>query len=108
MIPLMTEEYWRNSQFSIASYYGGCIINNESYKVVNKHGITVEELSDPNSPHYVGDGETKAIQPGEPCDLVSVKWIPVYKKLGREKLIELLKNDVSLDEAKRIAKTVNK
>lgn len=102
MTALMTEEYWRNSQFSIAKYYGGLIINKEQYKVVNKHGITVEELSDPDSEYYVGDGETKAIQPGEPCDLVNVKWIPAYKKLGRERIIKLIEQGKTLDEVELI------
>ena len=31
------------------------------------------------------------IQPGEPCDLVMNEWIPIYRYLGREKTIELIK-----------------
>lgn len=93
----MTEEYWKNSQFSVAQYYGGMVFNGKHYSIVNKEGITVIELSDPDSPYYVpGD---KVIQPGEPCDLIMDEWIPVYKALGREKTIELVKSNTTLKEA---------
>ena len=94
---IMTEEYWRNSQFSIARFYGCITLNGKIFYVVNKEGITVFELSDPRSPHYV-EGE-KVIQPGEPCDLVQEDWIPIYKRLGRDKTIELVKNNTPLVEA---------
>lgn len=101
---IITEEYWANSQFSIARYYGGIRINGKEYKIVNKQGATLFELSDPDSPYYVGDGVKKAIEPGEPADLVLEEWIPIYKKLGRERTIELVKQGVSLAEAKKIRK----
>ena len=94
---IMTEEYWRNSQFSITRFYGCITLNGKIFYVVNKEGITVFELSDPRSPHYV-EGE-KVIQPGEPCDLVHEDWIPIYKGLGRDKTIELVKNNTPLVEA---------
>lgn len=94
---IMTEEYWRNSQFSVARFYGGMNLNGSRFSIVNKEGITVLELSDPSSPHHVkGD---KVIPPGEPCDLVREDWIPVYKALGRDRTIELVKSNTSLDEA---------
>lgn len=100
---LMTEEYWANSQLSIARYYGGCTIGKIDYRLVNKEGISVIELSDPDNKHYVGDNN-KAIEPGEPADLVQVKWIPVYRKLGRERFIELIKNNpkLTLAQAKKM------
>ena len=70
---LMTENQWANSQFSIAKYYGGVRING------------------------------MAIPPGEPVDLVLVEWIPIYKKLGRDRFIEIIDTGVSLEEAKGIA-----
>lgn len=92
----MAEEYWINSHFSIARHYGGMRVKNEGklveYKIVNKHGHTLWELSDPASPHYVGDGDTKAIPPGEPADLIREDFIPYYKALGREAFIEVLKS----------------
>lgn len=40
--------------------------------------------------------------PGEPADLVMDDWLPVYRSLGREEFIKLLKRGVSLEEAKSI------
>jgi hypothetical protein len=99
----MTEEYWANSQFSVARYYGGIQINGKIYKIVNKQGATIFELSNPNSPYYVGDGDKKAIEPGEPADLVMEEWIPIYKKLGRDRFIEIVKKNVSFKESKKLA-----
>ena len=99
---IMTEEYWANSYLSIARYYGGIKVHGDEYKIVNKEGVTLEELSNPRSKRYVKSG--MAIQPGEPADLVRKDWIPIYKKLGRDRTIELVKNGTSLKEAKKIAK----
>lgn len=98
---MLEESAWMNSQFSIARFYGGVKWNGKDYLLVNKEGITLEELSNPQSPHYVGDGEM-AIMPGEPADLVMDDWLPVYRSLGREEFIKLLKRGVSLEEAKSI------
>lgn len=100
---LMTEEYWANSQLSIARYYGGCTIGKIDYRIVNKEGISLFELSDPESEYYVGD-DKKAIEPGEPADLVQKVWIPIYRKLGRERFIELIKNNpkLTLAQAKKM------
>lgn len=99
---IIMEQYWANSYFSIARYYGGVKIDGHEYKIVNKEGVTLEELSNPSSKHYVKSG--KAIPPGEPADLVRKDWIPVYKKLGRDRTIKLVRDGVSLAGAKRIAK----
>lgn len=99
---IMTEKCWANSYFSIAKYYGGVKIDGHEYKIVNKEGVTLEELSNPSSKHYVKSG--KAIPPGEPADLVRKDWIPVYRKLGRDRTIKLVRDGVSLAEAKRIVK----
>lgn len=93
-----------NSQFSIDPFYGGVKWNGKDYLLVNKEGITLVELYNPQSPHYVGDGEM-AIMPGEPVDLVMDDWIPVYRSLGREEFIKLIKRGVSLEEAKRYVLT---
>lgn len=99
---IIMEQYWANSYFSIAKYYGGVKIDGHEYKIVNKEGVTLEELSNPSSKHYVKSG--KAIPPREPADLVRKDWIPVYRKLGRDRTLELVRDGVSLAEAKRIAK----
>lgn len=97
----MTEEYWVNSQFSIARHYGQIQINGKHYIIVNKQGLTIFELSNPQSKHYVGD-DKMAIEPGEPADLVRQEWIPVYKKLGRERFLEIIKQNMSLKDAKKL------
>lgn len=99
---LMTENQWANSQFSIAKYYGGIRINGKNYMICNKYGITLVELSNPDSKYYVGDNNM-AIPPGEPADLILEEWIPIYKKLGRDRFIEIIETGVSLEEAKGIA-----
>ena len=97
----------------VKMYQAGCdrcgqiTVNNHLYQVVNKHGITVFELSDPRSRHYVGDG-AMAIPPGQPCDLVRADWIPVYRALGRDRTIELVEAGTDIKEARRIAKEARK
>ena len=101
----MAEDYWANTQFSVARYSGGIKAFGHEYMIVNKQGITIFELSDPTSKHYVGDDE-KAINPGEPADLCRVDWIPIYKDLGRDKFIEYIKSNVpaDLEKAKEYVK----
>ena len=94
----MAEDYWANSHFSIARHYGGIKAFGYEYNIVNKHGITIFELSDPKSKHYVGD-KNMAIEPGEPADLCRVDWIPIYRALGRDAFMEYLKQDRTLEEA---------
>ena len=100
----MAEGYWANTQFSIARHYGQIEYNGKMYIIVNKQGLTIFELSDPKSKHYVGD-DNMAIPPGEPCDLVMAEWIPIYKALGRDEFVELLsKGHITLEEAKELIK----
>lgn len=105
---IMTEEYWANSQFSLARYYGGCKINGKNFRIVNQYGIDIFTLSTPGSPYYVGDNR-KAIEPGEPADLVQLDWIPIYKKLGREKFIKLIQDNpnITLTKAKELCNLTN-
>lgn len=86
----MTEEFWRDSQLSTARFYGGCVLDGETYSIVDKHGNTLLELS-------ARKKSGMAIEPGEPADLIMNKAIPAYKKLGRERFIELLKQGKDLD-----------
>lgn len=100
----MAEDYWANSYFSVARYTGRISFDGADYIIVNKSGSTIFELSDPDSKYYVGDGNM-AIPPGEPCDLVQEEWVPIYKKLGRDKFIELIKQDgITLKKAKELIK----
>ena len=88
---LMAEDYWRNSQFSIARLYGviNVKIGNENieYIIVNKEGKDIFECSK----QAQKAGRAKAIEPGEPVDLLDRRYIPVYRKMGREAFIKMIK-----------------
>lgn len=106
-VPIIMEEaYWRNSYLSVVRYYGAVTINKKEYSIVNKEGITLLELSDPSSPHYVTEG--MAIPPGESADLILDTWIPVYKALGRKKTFEIVESGKTLGEALLMVKEVKK
>jgi hypothetical protein len=74
--PIVIErEAWINSQLSIARFTGGVALNGKEYYLVMGYD-----------------------------DLVCEDWVLVYANLGREKTIELLKNDTPLREAKKLLK----
>ena len=76
MTPILIEEaYWMNSQLSVARFYGGIKFNGEEYFIVPPKN-----------------------------DLLLKDWVPVYKKLGRERTIGLIKNGTSLEVAKEMIK----
>ena len=81
---LFTEEQWRNSQLSIARFYGGVTINSAEYVILNKDGKDIFECS--KEAELLGQNE--AIPAGEPADLVNVRFKREYRKLGREKFLE--------------------
>lgn len=102
---LMEEDYWRNSQFSIAKYYGeinvkigGETIN---YVIVNKEGKDIFECSK----EAQKAGREKAIEPGDPVDLIDRRYIPVYRKMGREAFIKMIKrhHDLTPETAMELA-----
>lgn len=97
---LMTEEFWANSQLSIARYYGEIIFDGRKYIIVDKHGRDLFECS------AIADkeGREKAIEPGEPADLILATLRFAYRKLGRERIIELIKDGKTDDEIKALAK----
>lgn len=87
-IPIcMTEEYWANSPLSVARYYGRIKFNGNEFYIVDKHGRDLWECS------LAADraGSDKAIPAGEPADLVRKDFIAYYRKLGRDKFLEVLK-----------------
>ncbi len=96
---IMTEEYWANTYFSIARHFGCIQYNDSEYIIVNKEGRDIFECS------RIADkeGRDKAIEPGEPCDLCRVDLVPAYRTLGRDRIIELLKQGKEADEIKEIA-----
>ena len=100
----MTEEYWANSQFSVARYYGAIIINGSRYIIVNKEGKDLWECIR----EAERAGRDKAIEPGEPADLILEEWQTIYKALGRDKFIEYIKEHADLKEAKKYVKLLKK
>lgn len=88
---LMEEEYWRTSHFSIAKYYGRINVNiggeTIEYVIVNKDGKDIFECS----LEAEKAGRDKAIEPGEPADLVDKRYVPAYRKMGRDAFIKMIK-----------------
>lgn len=66
---LMAKEFWLNSQFSIARFYGGINVDGKIYKII-----------------------------GEKQDLLQEDFIALYKQLGRESFISILKDNQSADD----------
>ena len=97
---LMTEEFWSNSQLSIVRYFGKITFAGRKYIIVDKLGRDLFECSD------IADkeGREKAIEPGEPADLVLSTLQMAYRKLGRERIIALIKEYKTEAEIKAIAK----
>lgn len=91
---LFTKESWMNSQLSVAKYSGGVQVTGEDGKkrtllIVNKEGKDLYQVG---------------IPPGEPADLVDKEFIPLYKKLGRDLFIGIVRANplVSRGELKNI------
>ena len=97
---LMTEEFWANSQLSIARYYGEITFNGRKYIIVDKHGRDIYECS------AIADkeGREKAIEPGEPADLILSTLRFAYRKLGRDRIISLIKDGKTEEEIKALVK----
>ena len=94
---IMTEEYWANSHLSIARYYGRIRFSGVEYVVVNKEGKDIFECS----VEADREGRQYAIAPGEPCDLIDERYKPIYRKIGRDKFIEWVKEGLELKEMKK-------
>lgn len=69
----MEEEYWINSYFSVARHYGGMILDGKRFLIVNK------------------EGKQCAFAPGQPADMIDERYLPIYRKIGRDRFIEILK-----------------
>lgn len=87
----MAEEFWMNSQLSIARHYGRIKFGGHEYFIVDKLGRDLWECT------AIANmtGQDKAIPEGEPADLVRIDFIPYYKKLGRDKFLQVLKDNPS-------------
>lgn len=96
---IYAKECWITSIFSIARYYGGCIIKGKEYVIVNKEGVSMQKLADKAK---LGE---MLIPEGEPADLILKEWQPIYNALGRDGLFEYLKTQsCDLKEARKYVK----
>lgn len=84
---LMPEEIWMNSQLSLARHYGHVSYGGKVWMIVNSRGMDLWECT------YEADklGRAMAIPAGEPADLVRQDFVKYYRKLGREKFLDVLK-----------------
>lgn len=94
---VMTEQYWANSMFSIARYYGKISVGGFDYVIVDKRGHDIFECSI----EAEKAGREKAIEPGEPCDLCRVDFVPIYRKLGREQFLKFIQENPDLKTPKQ-------
>ena len=94
----MTEEYWANSQFSIARYYGGIDVDGHHYTILDKRGRDIFECS----AEAKKLGREMAIMPGEPADLVRSDFQPLYKKLGREEFLRTVRDHPEIESPKHM------
>ena len=90
----MTEEYWASTHFSIARYYGQIKVGGYTYIIVNKEGKDIFRCSI----EAEKAGRAKAIEAGEPCDLCRLDFVKYYRKLGREKFFQVLKENNYADD----------
>lgn len=94
---VMTENFWANSQFSIARYSGSIKIDKHIYTIVDKRGHDIFECSR----EAAKAGREKAIEPGEPADLCRSDFIPIYRKLGRERFFKFLEQNPDVKTPKQ-------
>lgn len=94
----MAESFWANSHLSIARYTGRIHLGQFDYVIVNKDGKDIFECSR----EAEKAGREKAIEPGEPCDLVRTDVLPFYRQLGREQFLRFCKENPDVWTAKEL------
>ena len=100
---MMTQECWRNTQLSAVAKFGGATLNGIHYIIVNKEGKDLFELT-----HEANrDGREYAIPSGEPADMIDDRYRNIYRKVGRDKFIEWVKEGLELNEMKGRIKEEN-
>ena len=86
----MEEEYWMNTQLSIVKHYGEVKVKIGSetihYIIVNKEGKDIFECS----LEAEKAGRAKAIEPGEPVDLIDSRYVHAYRMMGRDAFIKMI------------------
>lgn len=94
---VIAEEYWSNSQLSIARYFGRIGLYGHSFVIVDKRGHDIFQCSR----EAAKAGRQKAIEPGEPADLCRTDFVPIYRKLGREQFLRFLKENPDIETPKQ-------
>ena len=94
---VMTESYWANTQFSVARYSGRIAVDGHEYVIVDKRGHDIFECS----LEAQKAGREKAIEPGEPADLVRTDVLPIYRKLGRDLFLKFIQENPDINTAKQ-------
>lgn len=85
----MTEQYWRNTQLSVAALSGHVRVWGHVYVIVNKEGKDIFECSI----EAEKAGRDKAIEAGEPADLCRRDFVKYYRRLGRDAFLQVLKDN---------------
>lgn len=81
----MAEEFWANTHFSIARHYGSISVGNHVYVIVNKEGKDIYECS--------READIAGRRAGQPCDLCRRDFVKYYRKLGRDRFLQVLKDN---------------
>ena len=89
---VMAENYWANTQLSTVRHTGRIKVFGAEYVIVDKRGHDIFECS----LEAEMAGREKAIEPGEPADLCRTDFVPIYRKLGREKFLKFIKDNPDL------------
>jgi hypothetical protein len=61
---------------------------------VNEQGKDIFQLS----AEAEKAGREHAIEPGDPADLVRMDFVPFYRKLGRERFLNVLRDNSTADD----------
>ena len=101
---MFTEECWANSMLSIARYYGAINYSGYRYIIVDKLGRDLWECS----AIAEKEGRDKAIEPGEPADLIREDFKRLYRKYGRDRFIEAIKNNPDVWTPKELENNLKK
>jgi len=94
----MAESFWANAQLSIARYFGRIRFGDYEYIICNKDGKDIFECS----MEAEKAGRDKAIEPGEPADLVRTDVLKYYRELGREEFMRFCKENPDMRTQKEI------
>lgn len=96
-ILLMSESHWMSTQLSVVRHFGHCKFNGFRYIIVDEKGRDLWECS----AAATREGRSMAIEPGAPADLICVDLQPHYRRLGRNRILTLLREGKTFDEIAR-------